>query len=92
MEAKLWWNPEARRSVVGQILEYANHAALWTYDDLDARCLALTRRPLYEHVCHERSDRAMLDEDEIVDAVTRNLRRGRFLLIWRSTTGRSNWR
>ena len=38
--AKLRKNPDARRSVVGLILEYANHLAACSYDELKARCIA----------------------------------------------------
>lgn len=81
VEAKLWKNPEARRSVVGQILEYANHVAAWSYDELNARCIAHTRRSLHDHVRYEHGDQPMLSEPKFVDAVTRNLQRGRFLLL-----------
>ncbi len=33
LECKLWRNPEARREVAGQILEYAKTLTRWTYDD-----------------------------------------------------------
>ena len=35
VETKLWRNPEARREVVGQILDYAKELNKWTYADLD---------------------------------------------------------
>jgi hypothetical protein len=34
LESKLWRNPEARRVVVGQILDYARVLKRWTYNDL----------------------------------------------------------
>jgi hypothetical protein len=34
IETKLWRNPEARRKVVGQILDYAKELKGWTYSDL----------------------------------------------------------
>ncbi len=34
IECKLWRNPEARRKVVGQILEYAGLLQRWSYGDL----------------------------------------------------------
>ena len=34
VETKLWRNPEARRTVVAQIIDYASHLSTWTYDDL----------------------------------------------------------
>src|SRR5262245_27309439 len=37
IECKLWRNPEARRKVVGQILEYAGLLQRWTYGDLQAQ-------------------------------------------------------
>ena len=37
LEAKLWRNPEARRKVVGQILDYAKELKGWSYDELQAR-------------------------------------------------------
>jgi hypothetical protein len=77
-ECKLWRNPEARREVVAQILDYAQCMASWSYEDLDA---AISRgiRPdggrssgsLHEIVGGEQGS----DEASFVDAVARNLRR-----------------
>jgi len=39
LEAKLWRNPEARRKVIGQILDYAKELSNWTYETLDAAVL-----------------------------------------------------
>jgi hypothetical protein len=36
LEAKLWRNPEARRKVVAQILDYAKELSSWSYEDLNA--------------------------------------------------------
>src|SRR5215468_2601045 len=36
VEAKLWRNPEARRRVIGQILDYAKELSRWTYESFDA--------------------------------------------------------
>src|SRR3989442_8650124 len=36
VEAKLWRNPEARRKVIGQILDYAKELSQWSYERLDA--------------------------------------------------------
>lgn len=35
VECKLWRNPEARRQVVGQILDYAQEISRWTFDELN---------------------------------------------------------
>ena len=37
VETKLWRNPEARREVVAQILDYAKQLTTWTYEDLARR-------------------------------------------------------
>ena len=34
-ECKLWRNPQARREVVAQIIDYANSMAYWSYEDLE---------------------------------------------------------
>lgn len=78
VEAKLWRNPQARREVVGQILDYAKELSRWSYDDLDARARECSGKSLWRLVsaCGER-----LEEPRFVDAVCRNLRAGRFLLL-----------
>ncbi|WP_324750979.1 hypothetical protein SH591_06200 [Sphingomonas sp. LY54] len=81
VECKLWRNPEGRREVVGQILDYAKELALWTSSDLQREA---TRRlnaegnvllDLVRAAGHE------VDEIGFNDALTLNLRRGRFLLL-----------
>ena len=37
VECKLWRNPEARRKVVGQVLDYASAISRWSYSDLPPR-------------------------------------------------------
>ena len=81
LEAKLWRNPEARRTVVGLILDYAKELGRWTYEDLQREVARRTRRhgnALYE-IVSEASD--ALDETAFVDEVARGLRQGRFLLL-----------
>ncbi len=34
VETKLWRNPEARRTVVAQLIDYASHVSTWTYNEL----------------------------------------------------------
>ena len=80
VEAKLWMNPQARREVVGQILDYAQHLAEWSYEELDERARKSGGRGLWEAVVDAVGDEH-LAEDEFVDAVTRNLTRGSFLLL-----------
>ena len=82
VECKLFRNPQARREVVAQILDYAKELARWGYADLQAAVSQRLRRPgenaLYHMVAKEHSG---LDEATFVDAVSRNLGRGRFLLL-----------
>ena len=52
-EFKLWRNPQARREVIGQILDYAKDLASWGYEDLQRRVSLATGRKgnaLYELV------------------------------------------
>ena len=80
-EFKLWRNPQARREVIGQILDYAKDLASWGYEDLQRQVslnLGKTGNVLYELV---RKDSPELDEAEFVDNVTRHLKRGEFLLL-----------
>ncbi|MFD2648258.1 hypothetical protein ACFSX5_10690 [Devosia albogilva] len=82
VECKLWRNPEGRREVVGQILDYAKELSRWSSSDLQREVsIRLKRRegnPLLELV---RAAHPEVDEMEFNDALTLNLRRGRFLLL-----------
>jgi hypothetical protein len=81
VETKLWRNPDARRTVVAQILDYAKELARWTYEDLTReinRRLGTSGNTLYRMA---RGIAIEADEATFVDAVSRNLRRGRFLLL-----------
>ena len=78
-EFKLWRNPQARREVIGQILDYAKELASWGYEDLQREVSKTLKRPgnvLYELV-RERAP----DEAAFIDRVTRHLKRGEFLLL-----------
>lgn len=81
-EFKLWRNPEARRKVIGQILDYATNIASWGYEDLQRQVAlapgAKKGNSLYKLVRARHPD---LAEAEFVDNVTRHLRRGEFLLL-----------
>ena len=48
VECKLWRNPEGRREVVGQMLDYAKELALWTSSDLQREA---SRRPAWKGMC-----------------------------------------
>lgn len=80
VEVKLWLNPEARRQVVAQVIDYAKELSLWGYEDLDRCARAAAGRGLWELVAAEAGE-AGLTEAQFVDEVTRNLKRGDFLLL-----------
>lgn len=82
VECKLWRNPQARREVVGQILDYAKEIAAWDYAELQ-REVSIARseqgtNALFGLVAARYPD---TDETAFVDAVTRNLTRGRLMLL-----------
>lgn len=81
VECKLWRNPEGRREVVGQILDYAKELSRWSSSDLQRevnRRLKSKDNALLERV---RAVDPNVDEINFNDNLTRNLRRGRFLLL-----------
>ena len=85
VECKLWRNPEARREVVAQIIDYAKksppgptrryrmQSGTKPLDESDEK----STQSLYELV----SAHGEIDEVSFHDAVSRNLKRGRFLLL-----------
>lgn len=80
VECKLWRNPEARRSVVGQILDYAQEIHRYDFDELNRRIKQARKdgKGLFEIVADGSEE---IDEACFVDEVSRNLRLGRFLLL-----------
>lgn len=81
VECKLWRNGEARREVVGQILDYARELSRFSASDLDRetrRRLGPAGPSMFELVRTAAPD---LNETAFQDALTLNLRRGRFLLL-----------
>ena len=81
-EFKLWRNPQARREVIGQILDYAKDLASWGYEDLQRQISLATGKSgnvLYESV--NENVILQVEETEFVDNVIRHLRRGEFLLL-----------
>lgn len=80
-EFKLWRNPQARREVIGQILDYTKELAFWSYEDLQrevSKALGRKGNVPYELI---RDRTSHVDEAEFVDNVSRHLKRGEFLLL-----------
>lgn len=81
VECKLWRNPQARREVVGQILDYARELARYGYEDLQRVISSRVGRRgnvLYELA---RAAGSTMNEADFVDRVARDLAAGRFLLL-----------
>jgi hypothetical protein len=75
VETKLWRNPEARRAVVAQTLDYAAQIRTWRYADLEAALQAAhPDASLFELVAPE------MDEAEWFDQVNSLLENGRMCL------------
>lgn len=79
-ECKLVRNPQARREVIAQILEYARLMCAWSYEDLEQACRKARGEPLFK-LWSLLGDEPELDEATFVDAVTRRLRSGRIMLL-----------
>lgn len=82
VECKLWRNPQARREVIAQILEYASLVRQWSYGDLSARIRSAettkSANPLFASVADAYPD---TNEAPFVDRVSTALRTGDFILI-----------
>lgn len=78
-ECKLWRNPEARRQVVAQIMDYAQAMSEWSFAELADAVSRSTHgvSSIYEAVSGDTD----LTEERFVDAVSRNLSLGRVHLM-----------
>jgi len=82
VETKLWRNPEARREVVGQILDYAKDIQKWNYENINTayKKYHRTNESLFSRLV---SDNLCDADDEaiFIDTVEKNLKSARFLLM-----------
>lgn len=86
IECKLWRNPKATREVVAQIIDYASELATWSYEQLEG---AVKRSTLANAPMNQKPGSLFEivsptgDSDEVAfhDAVSRNLKLGRILLL-----------
>jgi hypothetical protein len=82
VECKLWKNPQARREVVAQTLHYVSALSGWFYADLQRQvATALGRQGNIPFELVRKHTGTNLREPEFVDAVSRSLREGRFLVL-----------
>ena len=87
-ETKLFRNPEARREVVGQLIDYAKDLSALSYEALDQAVRKAEApggnggraRGLYETVASVGGGEEVAEE-QFIDSVSRNLERGRLLLL-----------
>lgn len=81
VEVKLWQNAELRRKVVAQALDYVAALTAMDYPSFEAMILKgckLTAPSLHAMIANHPDAYA---EPEFIDAVSRNLRRGRILVL-----------
>jgi hypothetical protein len=86
VETKLFRNPQARREVVGQIIDYAKDLSRWTFKELDAAVRSANRavRTRDVGILDLLVAEEMMDADNeahMINAIDRGLRRGEMLLL-----------
>jgi len=84
VETKLLRNPGSRREVVAQVIDYACQMSEWSYAQLVEAVRMATKSsdsdPLLT-IMRKAAQDGPFDENEFVESVSRNLRKGRFLLL-----------
>lgn len=87
VETKLWRNPESRRLVVGQLLDYAKELSTWTFENFDERVKQSCAKPgggaekgIIELI-RKAVGKSGVQESAVIDTISRNLKKGRFLLL-----------
>jgi len=84
VEAKLWKNPQARREVVGQIIEYAKRLSSWSFENLDKACQQYTRKYEGQEKClwdWVQEKKPLEDEERFIDTANRAMAAGEFKLL-----------
>lgn len=86
VETKLWRNPEARREVVGQIIDYAKEVSKWSYEDLNQKVKNYSKASINKDLgivdlIKKSCDLDEEQEIELIDAITKNIKQGHFLLL-----------
>ena len=83
VETKLWKNPEARRAVVGQVLDYTKELAGWSFEDLEEAVRKARPDMAGPGLVIQRIFEAQGEkfDEGYQDAVARNLKAGRLLLL-----------
>ena len=81
VQCKLWRNPEERRKVVAQILDYARAISQWSYSDLQRQVAIATGTRSNNPFELAQAAYPSLVEHRFADAVVQTMRSGRLLLL-----------
>ena len=81
-ECKLWRNPESRRQVIAQVMDYVESLTAWNYADLEkAVANAIGDSQDFTSLYALVEDQSDIDEPKFIDTVSRNLQLGRGLFF-----------
>ena len=80
VECKLATNPEKKRAVIGQVLDYASSLSRMSYDDLNTRCETGRQSSLHE-LMQQQVPADQWDEDQFRAGVVGTLNAGTFGLV-----------
>ena len=82
VETKLWNNPESRRTVVAQILDYAKEVREWDYEKLNNiyQSYHKTKKSVFDAIVSAEF-RTTDEEADFIDTVNHNIRTAQFLLM-----------
>lgn len=82
VETKLWNNPESRRMVVAQILDYAKEVREWDYEKLNNiyQSYHKTKKSVFDAIVAEEF-RTTDEEADFIDTVNHNISSAQFLLM-----------
>ena len=80
VECKLATNPEKKRTVIGQVLDYASSLSGMSYEQLDARCRDSRKSALHE-LMQQQVPADQWDEDQFRADVVGTLNAGTFGLV-----------
>ncbi len=82
VECKLWKNPQARREVIAQIVEYATLLKSLSYSDFSARLKKFIKSDDQDPIAYKfKSLDIEFDEAQIIDRISESLKSGRFQLV-----------
>ena len=82
VETKLWRNPEARREVVGQIIDYAKDLKKWNYEQLNNvyKQINNSSTGIFEAMVQQNLQ-SEYNEAAFIDITEKNMKQARFLLM-----------